>query len=106
FKAKDGIRDRNVTGVQTCALPISLDDFIDRTISSKSYLFKISICLFALATMALAKDPPHSSSNPFSREPPFTPILIGIFFSRAKIGRASCRERGEIEVGGVRGMLT
>src|SRR5699024_12171689 len=24
FKAEDGIRDRNVTGVQTCALPISL----------------------------------------------------------------------------------
>src|SRR6266513_288870 len=23
FKAEDGIRDRNVTGVQTCALPIS-----------------------------------------------------------------------------------
>src|SRR5699024_11969773 len=25
FQAEDGIRDRNVTGVQTCALPISLD---------------------------------------------------------------------------------
>ena len=23
FQAEDGIRDRNVTGVQTCALPIS-----------------------------------------------------------------------------------
>src|SRR5699024_12536094 len=26
FQAEDGIRDRNVTGVQTCALPISLRD--------------------------------------------------------------------------------
>src|SRR5699024_11692705 len=26
FQAEDGIRDRNVTGVQTCALPISLAD--------------------------------------------------------------------------------
>src|SRR6266704_6248675 len=26
FQAKDGIRDRNVTGVQTCALPISVKD--------------------------------------------------------------------------------
>src|SRR5699024_1899396 len=26
FQAEDGIRDRNVTGVQTCALPISLND--------------------------------------------------------------------------------
>src|SRR5699024_11500437 len=24
FQAEDGIRDRNVTGVQTCALPISI----------------------------------------------------------------------------------
>ena len=27
FQAEDGIRDRDVTGVQTCALPISLDPF-------------------------------------------------------------------------------
>src|SRR5699024_11973202 len=27
FQAEDGIRDRNVTGVQTCALPISIDLF-------------------------------------------------------------------------------
>src|SRR5207249_5753145 len=26
FQAEDGIRDRNVTGVQTCALPISQPD--------------------------------------------------------------------------------
>src|SRR5207249_7730106 len=26
FQAEDGIRDRNVTGVQTCALPISQQD--------------------------------------------------------------------------------
>src|SRR5699024_11523443 len=28
FQAEDGIRDRNVTGVQTCALPISRPDAI------------------------------------------------------------------------------
>src|SRR6266705_3169100 len=27
FQAEDGIRDRTVTGVQTCALPISADAF-------------------------------------------------------------------------------
>src|SRR5207249_7501334 len=26
FQAEDGIRDRNVTGVQTCALPISISN--------------------------------------------------------------------------------
>src|SRR5207249_6268476 len=37
FQAEDGIRDRNVTGVQTCALPISyLADFGDpRPIQTK-----------------------------------------------------------------------
>src|SRR5699024_11360269 len=28
FQAEDGIRDRNVTGVQTCALPISLPNTV------------------------------------------------------------------------------
>src|SRR5207249_5739809 len=28
FQAEDGIRDRNVTGVQTCALPISASDIV------------------------------------------------------------------------------
>src|SRR5699024_7448833 len=28
FQAEDGIRDRNVTGVQTCALPISIADIV------------------------------------------------------------------------------
>src|SRR5699024_11218790 len=29
FQAEDGIRDRNVTGVQTCALPILLSEVIN-----------------------------------------------------------------------------
>src|SRR5207249_5371256 len=36
FQAEDGIRDRNVTGVQTCALPISFDPTRDvRTVPSE-----------------------------------------------------------------------
>src|SRR5437868_11017681 len=34
FQAEDGIRDRNVTGVQTCALPISVRRFGQVAISS------------------------------------------------------------------------
>src|SRR5699024_12142622 len=30
FQAEDGIRDRNVTGVQTCALPISPGQLLER----------------------------------------------------------------------------
>src|SRR5699024_11727101 len=32
FQAEDGIRDRNVTGVQTCALPISVADSAETSI--------------------------------------------------------------------------
>src|SRR5699024_7068473 len=35
FQAEDGIRDRNVTGVQTCALPISATYFFGRSQSYK-----------------------------------------------------------------------
>src|SRR5437868_5153626 len=35
FQAEDGIRDRNVTGVQTCALPI-YDRLIVRRIAQRS----------------------------------------------------------------------
>src|SRR5699024_8404247 len=35
FRAEDGIRDRNVTGVQTCALPISLYSSISIVISPR-----------------------------------------------------------------------
>src|SRR5699024_11837759 len=40
FQAEDGIRDRNVTGVQTCALPISgkLEQFLDNIIQAQCYL--------------------------------------------------------------------
>src|SRR5699024_11563089 len=42
FQAEDGIRDRNVTGVQTCALPIFTDDLWNipeprRFMSANSY---------------------------------------------------------------------
>src|SRR5699024_11862842 len=33
FQAEDGIRDRNVTGVQTCALPISIHDSSECTVT-------------------------------------------------------------------------
>src|SRR5207248_7379816 len=32
-QAEDGIRDRTVTGVQTCALPISLEEWRDRDVA-------------------------------------------------------------------------
>src|SRR3989454_9424089 len=40
FQAEDGIRDYKVTGVQTCALPISLDDF--RALAEQNYGEKLT----------------------------------------------------------------
>src|SRR5699024_11771564 len=39
FQAKDGIRDRNVTGVQTCALPIFLVSKAQSAIDLTQILF-------------------------------------------------------------------
>src|SRR5207249_9255481 len=41
FQAEDGIRDRNVTGVQTCALPIcSLDRFPSAYLAVRTAAFR------------------------------------------------------------------
>src|SRR5699024_11359001 len=50
--AEDGIRDRNVTGVQTCALPISSRSSVNLLLLSVSYI-KTSLC-------------PHSSHSPLT----------------------------------------
>src|SRR5699024_11603635 len=53
FRAEDGIRDRNVTGVQTCALPILLHLFLQVVFFSWSWkpstsnLFCVSIVFFS-----------------------------------------------------------
>src|SRR5699024_11707992 len=44
FQAEDGIRDRNVTGVQTCALPILFTIGIINIITNKLYIFHWVIC--------------------------------------------------------------
>src|SRR5699024_12064063 len=45
FQAEDGIRDRNVTGVQTCALPIC---------AACSLFFAAVLAVFAVCSAALA----------------------------------------------------
>src|SRR5699024_11749814 len=70
FQAEDGIRDRNVTGVQTCALPI----------------------LFLL--LQIRKE----LSNGLMKIQNITSLFYpkfqwGVSGNQRKIGRASCRER-------------
>src|SRR5437773_12425326 len=78
FQAEDGIRGRDVTGVQTCALPISLvavaraDDLLDLLAGGLLLAVRGAHELIRLAREALEVGPADGA---------------------AEIGRASCRER-------------
>src|SRR5207249_8755842 len=90
FQAEDGIRDRNVTGVQTCALPISISDL------SWLFLQRPVLCPKRPPPPAIVCPISFRSSwrrrRPKSRAPRSGPALKPRSKS-PKIGRASCRER-------------
>src|SRR2546429_4591656 len=83
FQAEDGIRDVAVTGVQTCALPISSS--IRKFLPGKS-------CGTTASTAHMRGS--INSPNPFVRHS-WSAGTSGITIpsARFKIGRASCRER-------------
>src|SRR5438067_6787003 len=83
FQAEDGIRDRNVTGVQTCALPIYGGRIVNISTDGTHMGF-------SGATVYLGS---KGALEQFTK---------GLAHELApKIGRASCRERVLIsEVGG------
>src|SRR5207249_9052234 len=100
---EDGIRDRNVTGVQTCALPISVHP--SREVQN-------IITNWACGTPSIRRIPP-SETNPARiaastvSAPTKFPIVASFSWSKnvssettSQIGRASCRERVEVGVGG------
>src|SRR5690606_40509615 len=83
FQAEDGIRDFHVTGVQTCALPISLGRAMLRLINPTAG--KIEYNGIDLTSK------PRRELRELRRD-------IQIVFQdpySSQIGRASCRERGE-----------
>src|SRR5262249_59061397 len=68
FQAEDGIRDWSVTGVQTCALPIS----------------------------SAASAAPFTASSERAAAPGRGPAMASTAPAPEQIGRASCRERVEM----------
>src|SRR5437588_2331084 len=87
FQEEDGIRDHCVTGVQTCALPIS---------SSRLVLVCVSAAKFAPVMVAMETN--TSSGTQIGRIGSSPTIKIRSSIAHpaaftAKIGRASCRER-------------
>src|SRR5205085_5342045 len=79
FQAEDGIRDLTVTGVQTCALPIS-----DRPI-----VWRFSMYHATIADPTLSKDELYREVR----------LQLRGLLEGEQIGRASCRERVEVSVG-------
>src|SRR5690625_5997273 len=82
FQAEDGIRDGHVTGVQTCALPISTNKTksTGMRLDERDDLLKEKLSSYRKTAVAEGAGTGAG----------------GIFLGLAEIGRASCREREEI----------
>src|SRR5688500_19935457 len=94
FQAEDGIRDYKVTGVQTCALPISADGLlagIGRVNGDRFDDERARCAVLAYDYTVLAGTQGLQNHRKKDR----------LFELAAQIGRASCRERGESGGGGV-----
>src|SRR5688500_19816900 len=89
FQAEDGIRVYKVTGVQTCALPISMRRVL--SLAAPMLAAAAAVVLFIRSSGA----PSDAPSDPPSPSPSLTQIAAGRTAEPEKIGRASCRDRGE-----------
>src|SRR5690606_40723611 len=88
FQAEDGIRDFHVTGVQTCALPISAEAKGGARVGLRG--------LWPRATAHLCRAEPRIGLAGLApRLNPFCRWQL-VAERRLEIGRASCRERGEM----------
>src|SRR5205085_9537844 len=92
FQAEDGIRDLTVTGVQTCALPIS-EGRQPRALPAAG-VAELPHLRSAQAVLA-AVQAEHARGLQADREAEHRHALR---LARQEIGRASCRERVEISV--------
>src|SRR5207248_3671125 len=93
-----GIRDRTVTGVQTCALPICPRIPLAEVVFANTYKVYstvsgrrfVSDLRDAQAKGYISKTPHYTSLSRYLENPTLTPFLKLLI---EEIGRASCRER-------------
>src|SRR5690606_40161429 len=88
FQAEDGIRDFHVTGVQTCALPI-----YEIVLEPDAYFRGPILTVTGARPSILTVQTSPGTSGPTPAGVPVKTRSPGM-----KIGRASCRERVEVEV--------
>src|SRR5260221_3629255 len=86
FQAEDGIRDHCVTGVQTCALPISRQPNL--TAALRPCLFRACIRCGSWLLAGVTTGPTDSASDDH-----LPAVLSALPKPAGEIGRASCRER-------------
>src|SRR5207249_5560035 len=102
--AEDGIRSRNVTGVQTCALPIcALHEVIKELYLPLTRLWAENGLYWQRVYPILFLSGPGCSTN--CHWDPSAVLIVQLSGRKryyAQIGRASCRERGDCGV--VRGI--
>src|SRR5206468_5931681 len=96
FQAEDGIRDLIVTGVQTCALPISATAGVHAEHPSEPRPAPSVPRREGATPNATA---PVAGATPTTAAPSMA--VLEIVSQPPEIGRASCRERVEISVGAV-----
>src|SRR5207249_6326255 len=102
FQAEDGIRDRNVTGVQTCALPICAG--VVRATIYMHFPTRESLldAVMEEATGRVAEAIRQAEPDRGVPREALERVILATW-RQLKIGRASCRERGEgsVECGAV-----
>src|SRR5205823_7461619 len=98
FQAEDGIRDKLVTGVQTCALPI-----LSGTVRRARLGDERSRCVFPSGRQAAIgvqeQEPVAGGGGGPGMELLAAPQGRGDDDGTGEIGRASWRERAEVSVG-------
>src|SRR5687767_15959802 len=112
FQAEDGIRDKLVTGVQTCALPISKLIQIITRVESEAQALGLDIRgtqpspgnirggLTTIEEKSLGATHKAGEDSPLEDVVPYAARItrkgLTVMDTPGQIGRASCRERGEV----------
>src|SRR5205823_9455315 len=101
---EDGIRDKLVTGVQTCALPIYRRQTIARFVNLADPIDAAEMLAKRAASQRLVVDDHRTHLGFLAAEGSGAPLIrhrSPRHYCVGQIGRASCRERGWVWVGGV-----
>src|SRR5699024_11411974 len=98
FQAEDGIRDRNVTGVQTCALPICRTAILDHIELKSTDLVYIKVVDNLPYHRSAVSELFTQLDEHYNGKAKMVIINYDDGLNKYQIGRASCRERVSLSV--------